>query len=240
MSLATVFVVDDDPSARKSLRWLLGSVNLPVKTFQSGEEFLQEYDEQQPGCVVLDLRMPGMGGLAVLTQLAARDIPPPVIVVTGYGTVSTAVRAMRAGAVHVLEKPYDDQELLDTIQEAFQRDERNRAEHARRVTAKARMDTLTPREREVLDLMVAGKTNKVIARQLQVSEKSIEYHRANIYEKMHADSLAELLRMVLAVIEPKLGAAPEPAREGTGHLGARVVSGSAGEARVARGLTPPA
>lgn len=194
----TVFLVDDDASARKSLAFLLESVHLPVQMFDSGEAFLEALQDDQPGCVLLDLRMPGKGGLAILAELASREIAPPAILLTAYGNVPTTARAMRNGAVHVLEKPYDDQELLDVIQEALQRDERQRAEHARRKQVRDRLALLTPREREVLDLIVAGRANKVIARQLQVSEKNVEYHRANIKRKLDVDSLAELIQLVLS------------------------------------------
>ncbi|MBP3955598.1 response regulator transcription factor [Gemmata sp. G18] len=197
MSPSTVFVVDDDPNVRKSLSWLLGSVNLPVQTFESGEQFLREVGTDRPGCAILDLRMPGLSGLAVLERLGARELSPPAILVTAYGNVPTAARAMRAGAVHFLEKPYNDQELLDTVQEALTRDADHRAECAQRTAARARLAVLTPREREVLDLVATGKANKVIARELQVSEKNIEFHRANVMRKLQATSLAELIRLVL-------------------------------------------
>jgi FixJ family two-component response regulator len=197
----TVFVVDDDQSARESLVWLLGSVNLSVKQFESGETFLKAYNPDQPGCVVLDLRLPGASGLSVIEQLKARPFCPTVVLITAYGTVATAARAMRAGAVHVLEKPYDDQELLDAVQEAITRDARNRAELERRNAAAGRLAQLTPREREVLDLMIQGKANKVMARELDVSEKNIEFHRANVMRKMGSESVAELIRFILPVIE---------------------------------------
>ena len=193
----TVFVIDDDASARQSLTWLLQSVNLTVKEFDSAEAYLSHFDPEAPGCILLDLRMSGMGGLALLQHLTAREISPPVILVSAYATVSTTTRAMRTGAVNVLEKPYDDQDLLDAIQEALRRDEIFRTEHAQRAQARARLDLLTPREREVLDLIVKGLQNKGIARQLQVSEKNVEYHRANVYRKLAAGNLSELIRTVL-------------------------------------------
>ncbi|AMV25400.1 Transcriptional regulatory protein TdiR [Gemmata sp. SH-PL17] len=202
MSVPTVFVVDDDPNVRKSLSWLLGSVNLPVQTFESGEQFLRDVGPERPGCAILDLRMPGLSGLAVLERLAAREPGLPAVLVTAYGNVPTAARAMRAGAVHVLEKPYNDQELLDTVQEALARDTSRRSEYAQRAAARARLAVLTPREREVLDLVAVGKANKVIARELQVSEKNIEFHRANVMRKLQAASLAELIRLVLTLESP--------------------------------------
>jgi two-component system, LuxR family, response regulator FixJ len=193
----TVYVVDDEPGARESLRWLLESVKFRVITCESGDEFFEAFEDQPDCCVIVDLRMPGIGGLALLERLASRAISPPVIIVTGYGNVSSTARAMRAGAVHVLEKPYNDQELLETIQEAFDRDARNRTRYSQRIAVESRLALLTPREREVLDLVVTGKSNKAMASQLRVSEKNIEYHRANLYQKMQVENLAELVRMVL-------------------------------------------
>lgn len=198
----TVFIIDDDPNIRKSLSWLLTSVNLPVRTFESGEQFLREVGPEHPGCAVLDLRMPGLSGLAVLEQLAARDIRIPAILTTGFGNVPTTARAMRSGAIHVLEKPYDDQELLDTVHEALQRDAHNRARWAQRLDARTRLAVLTPREREVLDLVAAGNANKVIAKELEISEKSVEFHRGNVMRKLNVNNLAELIRLVLAADEP--------------------------------------
>lgn len=192
----TVHIIEDDAGVRGSLRWLLESVSLRVLDFHSGEEFLNSFVDAPNSCILTDLRMPGLGGLAVLERLASREIAPPVIMITAFGTVASTARAMRAGALHVLEKPFDNEELLETIQEAFCRDEQRRAEHARRNVVTARLARLTQREREVLDLIVAGRSNKSMARELAVSEKNIEYHRANLYRKMQAENLASLVRMV--------------------------------------------
>ncbi|MDY3553725.1 response regulator [Gemmata sp. JC717] len=194
---ATIFVVDDDPNVRKSLSWLFTSVNLPVQSFDTGEQFLREVGTEQPGCAILDLRMPGLSGLAVLEQLANREIGPPVVLTTGFGSVPTTARAMRSGAIHVLEKPYDDQEMLDTVHEALRLDAEQRTRRAQRIAIQARLTALTAREREVLDLVVAGKANKVIARDLAVSEKSVEFHRGNMMRKLKVDNIAELVRLVL-------------------------------------------
>ncbi|AWM37833.1 DNA-binding response regulator [Gemmata obscuriglobus] len=194
---ATIFVVDDDPNVRNSLSWLFASVNLPVQSFNSGEEFLREVGTEQPGCAILDLRMPGLSGLAVLEQLATREIGPAVVLTTGFGSVPTTARAMRSGAVHVLEKPYDDQEMLDTVHEALRLDAEKRTLRAQRIAIQARLTALTAREREVLDLVVSGKANKVIARELAVSEKSVEFHRGNMMRKLKVDNVAELVRLVL-------------------------------------------
>jgi RNA polymerase sigma factor (sigma-70 family) len=193
----TVFVVDDEEPLRDSLRWLIQTVGLAVETYASGEEFLKAYDPNKPGCVVLDVRMPGLSGLAVLEQLMRQEHAPPVIVLTAHGDVSMAVRALKGGAVEFLEKPYKDQDLLDCIQQSIQRDAQRREQQARRRALAARLARLTPREHEVMERMVAGKPNKVIASQLKISEKTIEAHRAKVMEKMEVDSLAELVRLVL-------------------------------------------
>jgi FixJ family two-component response regulator len=196
---ARVFVLDDDPAVRDHLRLLLQSVGLAVQTYSSGEQFLEAYDPEEPGCVVLDVRMPGLSGLEVQARLAQLPYCPPVILLTGYGDVPTTVRAMKAGAVDVLEKPYPPQVLLDRIQQALEWDAQMRRDRAFRLDIQARLAALNPRERDVLDLVVAGKPNKVIAAHLNLSEKMIEVHRARVMEKMRAESLAELVRLVLVV-----------------------------------------
>ncbi|WP_246523385.1 response regulator transcription factor [Gemmata palustris] len=193
----TVFIVDDDPEFRTSVSLLLGSVNLPVQEFESGDRFLQEVGAERPGCVVLDLRMPGLSGLAVLDRLGAREVALPAILVTGYGDVTTTVRAMRAGAVHVLEKPFGAQDLLDAVQEALSRDAKRRNEHAQRSAALEALGTLSPRERAILDRIAVGKANKNIASELQVSEKNIEFHRAKVMRKLRVTSVAELIRFAI-------------------------------------------
>lgn len=194
---ATVFVIDDDIAVCKSLRWLIESVHLHVITFSSAKEFLDNYQPEQPGCAVLDVRMPGMSGLDLLERLAHENIFLPVIVVTGHGDVAMAVRAMKAGATDFFEKPFKDQILLDTVQQAIEKDRHTRHKRARHEKIAGRIKLLTPREREVMDCVVRGKPNREIAVELNVSSKTVEAHRIKIMEKMQANSLAELVRAVL-------------------------------------------
>jgi two-component system response regulator FixJ len=195
---ATVFVVDDDPAVRHSLAWLIESVGLRVKTYPSAQSFLDAYDDDQHGCLVLDVRMPGMSGVDLQEQLVTMDVAIPVIFVTGHGDVPMAVRAMKRGALDFIEKPFNNQELLDRIHQAIQRDASQRKERAQRAELCARTASLTPREREVMDKVVAGKANKAMARELGVSVKTIEAHRARLMEKMRARSVSELVQIVLA------------------------------------------
>jgi len=200
----TVFVVDDDPAVRDSLRWLLQSVDLAVETFATGEEFLRAYDPARPGCLVLDVRMPGMSGLRLQDELAAHGITLPIIILTGYAEVQTAVRAMKTGAFDFIEKPYSDEQLLDRIHHAIETDRRGREADGLRAEVAARFALLTPREREVMELVTAGKANKVIAAELGLSPKTVEVHRAAVMDKMGADSVAKLVRLEL-LLRPDKG-----------------------------------
>ena len=193
-----VFVVDDDQALRDSLSWLLESVRLPARTFTSAHEFLQFYDRSQPGCLVLDVRMPGMSGLELLDRLVADDAPIPVILLTAHADVPMAVRALKTGAVDFLTKPFNSQELLDRIQVALENDRRGRRNRAQIAGFTLRFDTLTPREREVMTLVVGGCSNKEIAAQLGVSAKTVEAHRNKVMEKTQAGSVADLVRMAIA------------------------------------------
>jgi FixJ family two-component response regulator len=193
----TVFIVDDDPAVREYLRRLLGSVGLPAETYESGEQFLTTHDHDRPGCAILDVRMPGISGLEVLTRLKSLDVGPPVILFSGYCDVVLAATALRTGAVHILEKPCGAHELLEAVREGLQRDEHARSARALRAAVRARLALLSPREREVLDWIVRGVANKVMASRLNVKEKTIEFHRANVMRKMRARSVAELVRMVM-------------------------------------------
>ncbi len=195
----TVFVVDDDAAVRDSLKLLLKSVGQAVETFASAQEFLDAYKDDRPGCLVLDIRMPGMSGLELQEKLNERRSILPVIFITGHGDVPMAVEAMQAGAVDFIQKPFRDQDLLDRINQAVERDTANRADLAERNAIRRRLGTLTPREREVMDLVVRGKANKVIAGDLNLSQRTVEIHRARVMEKMQASSLAHLVRMVLEV-----------------------------------------
>ena len=191
----TVFVVDDDAAARQSFEWLVGSVGLKTETYDSAQAFLDGYDRDRPGCLVLDVRMPGMSGLDLQERLVAEGVTLPVIVVSGYADVPTAVRVMKQGAVDFIEKPFSDQAMLDRIQASIARDLQARQAAAARAGARSNRDRLTRREAEVMDLVIAGRSNKEIARDLAISPKTVEVHRANVMKKMEADSLADLVRL---------------------------------------------
>jgi len=192
-----VTIVDDDEAVRASLKLLLQSVGLASRSFGSAAEFLAAYDPQQPGCLVLDVRMPGMSGLELQEELNLRGAILPVIFITGHGDVPMAVEAMQQGAFDFLQKPFRDQDLLDRIQRALARDRENRSQLAHRDEIRARLASLTTREREVLDLMIKGRQNKLMAADLGLSQRTIEIHRARVMEKMDVQSVAELVRMML-------------------------------------------
>ncbi len=194
---ATVFVVDDDNAMRSSLKWLIESVGLAVESFGSADEFLNSYYPGRAGCLLLDVRMPGMSGLELQEYLNTHDIRIPVIIITGHGDVHMAVRAMKSGAVDFIEKPFNDELLLDAIRNALLLDERRRGFRAERAALAARLAQLTPREHEVMEMVTDGKSNKEIANALGVSAKTVEAHRARVMEKMQAGSLAELVRMAI-------------------------------------------
>ncbi len=194
---ATVFIVDDDDAVRSSLRLLLKSVGLQATAFPSARDYLAAWDPDQPGCLVLDVRMPGMSGLELQEELNRRGAIVPVIFITGHGDIPMAVEAMQHGAFDFLQKPFRDQDLIDRIQKATERDAANRAQLREKEQIRIRFESLTPREREVLTLVTAGKANKVMAGDLGVSQRTVEIHRARVMEKMHAASLAQLVRMVM-------------------------------------------
>jgi RNA polymerase sigma factor (sigma-70 family) len=194
---ATVFVVDDDQAMRNSLKWLISSVGMRVECFGSADEFLASHHGGGAGCLLLDVRMPGMSGLELQEILAERNITLPVIIITGHGDVAMAVRAMKAGAIDFIEKPFNDELLLDAIRNALALDERRRDVQLERAEVAQRLEQLTPREREVMEMVTEGKSNKEIAAELGVSAKTVEAHRARVMEKMRAGSLAELVRMAL-------------------------------------------
>jgi RNA polymerase sigma factor (sigma-70 family) len=193
----TVFVVDDDQAMRSSLQWLIESAGLRVETFHSAQAFLDSYYPGRAGCLLLDVRMPGMSGLELQAYLDRREIRIPVIIITGHGDVSMAVKAMKGGAVDFIEKPFDDEQLLNSIRNALEYDEQKRTLRARRAEIAARLAELTPREHEVMAMVTDGKSNKEIAATLNVSAKTVEVHRARVMDKMRADSLAELVRMAM-------------------------------------------
>ena len=192
---ATVYVVDDDQSVRTGLSRLLQSMGLTVKTFASAREFLDQAVAEEPGCLIADLRMPAMNGLELQEQLMTRNLNLPVIFLTGYGTVPASVRAIKRGAVDFLEKPVDDQVLLDAIYQALEKDRENRRNQAEVKSIQDRLESLTPREYEVFTLITAGQLNKQVAYELGTAEKTIKVHRARIMEKMHCESLAQLVRL---------------------------------------------
>ncbi len=193
----TVFVVDDDEAVRKSLRLLLKAHGMPAVTHGSAEEFLAGYDDEHPGCIVLDVRMPGMTGPELQDELNRRGALIPVIFITGHGDVPMAVEAMRHGAVDFLQKPFSDRDLMNRIQIALTADRRNRETIGAKDQIRARIAALTPRERQVLDLVTQGKSNKMIAGDLGASQRTVEIHRAHVMEKMGAASLAQLVRMTI-------------------------------------------
>jgi two-component system, LuxR family, response regulator FixJ len=195
----TVYVVDDDPAMRSSLRWLIESVGLIVRTCASAQEFLLMYQPSDPGCLVLDVRMPGMSGLDLQAELTARRIYIPILIITGYAEVPLAVRAMKAGAFDFIEKPFSDQTLLDRIRAAIARDGVLRRRRASRQEVQKRLRLLTARERDVLKGVVMGKSNKQIAAELRLSPKTVEVHRSRVMEKLKADSLADLIRLWMLV-----------------------------------------
>jgi FixJ family two-component response regulator len=195
----TVFVVDDDDAVRSSLRMLLKSVGRTVVDYPSATAFLAAYKFDRPGCLVLDIRMPGMSGLELQDQLNERGAIVPVIFISGHADVPMAVEAVQHGAFDFLQKPFRDQDLLDRVQAAIERDSANRRQLHELDGLRQRLDSLTDREREVLDLVTQGKANKAMAGDLGVSQRTVEIHRARVMEKMEAGSLAQLVRMMIVL-----------------------------------------
>lgn len=189
--------MDDDGAVASSLRWLIESVGLKVETFGTAGEFLSCCRPERPGCLVLDVRMPVMSGLELQEQLKARAITLPIIFITGHGGVQTAVRALQGGAIDFVEKPFDDQRMLDLVQKAIALDAQQRRQAAVLAEASARLASLSAREREVLDQLIEGQTNKQIARVLGLSAKTVETHRANVMAKMAVQSVPHLVKLVL-------------------------------------------
>lgn len=196
MSEPIVYVVDDDEAVRDSLRLLMLSVGLPVRVYASGDQFLAAWDRDLRGCVVADIRMPGMSGLEMQETLQAQGSRLPIIFITGHGDVPMAVDAMKAGALDFVQKPFRDQDLLDRINEGLQHERASHEVELQREEIASRVGSLTPRERQVLDRVVQGQANKVIAMDLDVSQRTVEIHRARVMDKMQARSLAQLVRMM--------------------------------------------
>jgi RNA polymerase sigma factor (sigma-70 family) len=191
-----VFVVDDDPSVRSSLKFLLSSVGLQVESFESAETFLQRKPPDAPSCLVLDVRLRGLSGLDFQRELAARNIRIPIVFVTGHGDIPMSVRAMKAGAIEFLTKPYRDQDLLDAVRIALERDRTRREQEKDLTDLRQRFDLLTPREQEVISMVVSGMLNKQIAGELGTAENTVKVHRSRAMEKMNAQSFADLVRMI--------------------------------------------
>ena len=202
-AVPVVFVVDDDPSVRRAIRRLVESVGLRAELFGSPQEVLRSEDRDSANCLVLDIRLPGMSGLDFQRELASAGIHTPIVFITGHGDIPMTVRAMKGGAVEFLTKPFRDQDLLDAIQQGLERDRSRRAEEAEVSTLLERLESLTPREREVLPWVVSGLPNKQIADAVGASEATIKVHRSQLMRKMGAPSLADLVRM-----SEKMGIAP--------------------------------
>jgi RNA polymerase sigma factor (sigma-70 family) len=201
-SAPVVFVIDDDPSVRSSLKFLISTVGLQVESFDSAEAFLRRKPPDRHSCLVLDVRLHGMSGLDFQRELAARNICISIVFITGHGDIPMSVRAMKAGAVEFLTKPFRDQDLLDAIRMALERDQARRDQEKDATELQQRFESLTPREREVVSMVVSGMLNKQIAGQLGTAENTVKVHRKRAMEKMHAQSLADLVRMLEKVKGP--------------------------------------
>ncbi len=210
----TIFVIDDDPAVRQALAVLIRSMRLRAEAYESAQQFLGTFDANRSGCLLLDVRMPGISGLELLEQLSRNDVHLPAIVMSAYGDVPMVVRAMKAGALNFLEKPCRDQELWEAIQEGLRWDAAHRQQMVARTKAYQRLQRLTPGEHLVLRLLVDGKSNKAIASELGLSVRTIEVRRAKLMKKMRAESLAELIRLTLAADphygKPQVGTAVSP------------------------------
>jgi len=199
---AVVFVVDDDPSVRSSLKFLLSTVGLQAETFDSADSFLHKKPRDVPSCLVLDVRLPGLSGLDFQRELATRNICIPIVFLTGHGDIPMSVCAIKAGAVEFLTKPVRDQDLLDAVRVALDRDRARREQEKEAADLRRRFDSLTSREQEVITLVVAGMLNKQIAAQLGTAESTVKVQRSRAMDKMHAASLAELIKMIEKVKAP--------------------------------------
>jgi two-component system, LuxR family, response regulator FixJ len=204
-----VFIIDDDPAVRQALSVLVRSMRLKPESYESAQQFLDSFDAAKPGCLLLDVRMPGISGLELLEQLNRKDIHLPAIVMSAYGDVPMVVRAMKAGALNFLEKPCRDQQLWEAIQEGLRWDATHRQDVVLRSKLHHRLERLTPGEHEVLRHLIDGKSNKIIASELGLSVRTIEVRRAKLMKKMKAESLAELIRLTLSA-DPLYGKTHPP------------------------------
>ncbi|MGP4845854.1 response regulator FixJ [Marinobacter sp. 1Y8] len=195
----TVYVVEDDEAVRDSLELLLKSADHEVSTYPTANAFLEKYSEEMAGCIVLDIRMPGMDGMELQRRLNQKNSILPIIFVTGHGDVPMAVDAMKQGAVDFIQKPYREEDLLKKIEQALEQDRDQRKTLGQKQEIKRRIDMLTPRESEIMDRMIAGQANKVIAIELEISQRTVEIHRSRVMHKMGTHSLAHLVRMVMSV-----------------------------------------
>lgn len=196
----TVYVVDDDKNVRESLDRLINAIGFNAKVFASAQEFLDSYDSSEPGCLVLDVRMPGMSGLGLQHKLAENKSCLPIIFITGHGDVTTATEAFKKGAMDFIEKPFSDQKLLDSINKAVEISLNNYLNEAGRANIQKRLESLTPREHQVMEGIIDGKTNKMIAFELDISPKTVDFHRCNIMEKMGVNSAVQLTKTVMKVL----------------------------------------
>jgi len=197
----TAYFVDDDEAIRTLWRWLMESNSIPVKIFESAPQFISSYRRGDPGCLVLDINLPGMNGLELQEFLKREGVEIPIVFVTGFGDVPSAVSALKGGAVDFIQKPFDYRMVVDVIRKAIARDAEARAARARRNLVEARIATLTERERDVLRRVIEGKQNKVIAAELEISIKTVELHRSRVMEKMGVGSLAELVQLTLSPLD---------------------------------------
>lgn len=195
----TVFIVDDEEEVRDSLKMLIESVGLVAETYDSAQTYLENFDPSRPGCLILDVRMKGMSGLTLQEQLRKEPLYPPIIIITGHGDVQMAVRAVKAGASEFLEKPFNEQQLLDSIHVAIEQDAEQRGKALKLAEIQARVDRLTEREKEVMELIVTGMLNKNIATELHISQSTVEAHRSKVMEKMESRTLSDLMRMIISL-----------------------------------------
>jgi FixJ family two-component response regulator len=195
----TVFIVDDEEEVRDSLKMLIESVGLVAETYESAQAYLDGFDASRPGCLILDVRMKGMSGLSLQEHLKQEALHPPIIIITGHGDVQMAVRAVKAGASEFLEKPFNEQQLLDSIHIAIEQDAEQRGKVSRLAEIQMRVNRLTEREKEVMELIVNGMLNKNIAGELNISQSTVEAHRSKVMDKMEAKTLSDLMRMIISL-----------------------------------------